>query len=81
MLKKLNNKIVFIGVVIGILVYILPILLLRPDGYIIAYIYDKDILELHKQKKLKLRKNANITDGIQVDDIKTNESINGMEII
>lgn len=81
MLKKLNNKFVFMGIFIGILAYVLPILLLRPDGHIIAYIYDKDILELHKQKKLKLRKNANTDDGIQVDDIKTKESINGMEII
>ena len=81
MLKNVNIKTLFMGIVFGILLYILPILLLKPDNHIIAYIYDKDILELYKQKRLKLKKKLSKGEKVNVDDIYVDESINGMEII
>ena len=79
--KQINVKMLSLGIVIGILVYILPILLLKPENHIIAYIYDPDIIELYKQKKLKLKEKLGANKKVKVEHIDIDESINGMEII
>tara|TARA_Y100000389_G_C17369988_1_gene468473 strand:- start:392 stop:637 length:246 start_codon:yes stop_codon:yes gene_type:complete len=81
MLKKFNIKYIIFGVILGAIMYILPIILLKPDNHIIAYIYDPDIIELYKQKKLKLKHKIEKGKKVKVSDINIKESINGMEII
>ena len=76
-----NIKTTLIGIFLGILLYILPIIILKPDNHIIAYIYDKDIIELYHQNKLKLKKKISKNKKVEVDDIHIEESLNGMEII
>lgn len=79
--KNINLKFLFLGLVIGILIYILPIIMFKPENHIIAYIYDPDIIELYKQKKLKIKEKLGVNSKVKVENINIDESINGMEII
>ena len=81
MTKIHNIKMMLYGMILGVFLYILPIVLLKPDGHIIAYIYDPDILELYKQKKLNLKEDVKEVKRVKVHHIDIEESLNGLEII